>query len=381
MRVSSWLVVFLFLGLLSFQPGHATAAQSEPKAAVVKPYRPALDPRSWRKAVVGPPTQVMVLGSPHLSELPPGFQAAFLEPLLAKLMAFAPDVITYEGISGEECELLQRHAPTYPDMFKTYCNDLGEAGRAVGLDFVGARAEVAQTLARWASQEATVQPTPAQRRRLVAVFIAAGDRPSAVVQWLQLSPSERMAQDGVAESFLPMLGRSSGRFNENVDVAAVLAARLGHARIYAVDNHTADSIQAEAGAAFEAALKQHWKTASDPKDPVIQRYANDMRTIKNGDDALAFYRFINEPRTQLTFIRTDYLKSLQDRSPERFGRQYVAWWETRNLRMVANVRSAFGNRPGAKVLNVVGASHKPYYEAYLDLMHDVQLIDALAVLR
>ena len=49
--------------------------------------------------------------------------------------------------------------------------------------------------------------------------------------------------------------------------------------------------------------------------------------------------------------------------------------------MVSNIRAAFGARPGARVLNLVGASHKPYYDAYLNLMPDVELVDAEAVLK
>jgi len=68
-------------------------------------------------------------------------------------------------------------------------------------------------------------------------------------------------------------------------------------------------------------------------------------------------------------------------SPQAFGRNYVGYWETRNLRMVANIRDVVGQTPGMRLLAIVGASHKPYYEAYLNLMHDVQLVDAEAVLR
>jgi hypothetical protein len=68
-------------------------------------------------------------------------------------------------------------------------------------------------------------------------------------------------------------------------------------------------------------------------------------------------------------------------SPEQYGRVYLAWWETRNLRMVSNIRAAFGNHPGARVLNVVGSSHKPYYDAYLAMMSDVTLVDAEDILK
>lgn len=68
-------------------------------------------------------------------------------------------------------------------------------------------------------------------------------------------------------------------------------------------------------------------------------------------------------------------------SPQRFGRGYLGYWETRNLRMVANIRDVLGLHPGTRLLAIVGASHKGYYEAYLNQMHDVRLVDAEKVLR
>ncbi len=38
--------------------------------------------------------------------------------------------------------------------------------------------------------------------------------------------------------------------------------------------------------------------------------------------------------------------------------------------MVANMRDVLGQHPGTRMLTIVGASHKGYYEAYLNLMHD-----------
>ena len=49
--------------------------------------------------------------------------------------------------------------------------------------------------------------------------------------------------------------------------------------------------------------------------------------------------------------------------------------------MVANIRAAMALRPGARVLNVVGSSHKPYYDAYLAMMADVDIVDVETVLR
>ncbi|WP_258223214.1 DUF5694 domain-containing protein, partial [Stenotrophomonas sp. HMWF023] len=79
--------------------------------------------------------------------------------------------------------------------------------------------------------------------------------------------------------------------------------------------------------------------------------------------------------------QADFGAALVEPSPQGFGRNYVGYWETRNLRMVANIREVLGQHPGTRLLAIVGASHKGYYEAYLDMMHDVQLVDAEEVLR
>jgi hypothetical protein len=50
----------------------------------------AFDPRDHKAAIAGSPSQVLVLGSPHLSGMPVSFRAELLEPLLDRLAAFKP---------------------------------------------------------------------------------------------------------------------------------------------------------------------------------------------------------------------------------------------------------------------------------------------------
>ena len=334
---------------------------------------PAFDPRSWKGAHAGLPTQVLTLGSAHLSELPANFRTDMLAALVDKLAAFKPDIITHEGISGEQCDVLKRYPARYPDMFDTYCRDSAEAEKATGLTVPAAMAEIEKTLSAWPAS-----PTAAQRRRLAATFLAANDRPSAQVQWLRLPAIERHTGDGVDVALLKILTRAGAKPNETFDVGVVLAARLGLERVYAVDDHTADSIQGLAGPGFEAAIKKVW---SGPAFAEGAEYARRSKALASGTDLLDFFRFINQPATQRAFIANDFGKALKQDTPELYGRQYVAWYEVRNLRMVANIRAAFGNKPGARVLNIVGASHKAYYDAYLQMMSDVKLVDAEAVLR
>lgn len=335
---------------------------------------PAFDPRSWKGAHAGPPTEVLTLASTHLSEMQQRITPAMMEPLLAKLMVFKPQIITHEGISGQQCEQLRQYKATYVDMWSSYCWGTDQAEMATGLTVSAAMAEIERLLSTWPSV-----PSAAQRRRMAAVFLAAGDRPSAQVQWLQLKAEERMLGDGIDADLFKILNRTSARSNETYDIAVALAARLGLNRVYAVDDHTADSITSLAEEGYAQAIQKHFESARGNK--LLQDFATRQGKVKTPAHMLALYRTLNQGATQIAFIKNDFAAALRQETPQQFGRQYVAWMETRNLRMVANIRAAFGNQPGARVLNIVGASHKAYYDAYLDMMHEVRLVDAERILE
>ncbi len=354
----------------------SACATSSTSVAPSNAYRPAVDFRNWHGAIAGPPTKVAVLGSTHLGQRGARLDSATLEPLLAKLAGFNPTIITHEGLSGEQCELVQNHAAIYPAIYDDYCKSFKNAVAASAIPFVQARAQVEAKLKAWPSQ-----PSPADRRQLAVLFLASGDQPSSRVQWLQLPTSEQIRVDGLTDAMISLLKREGQSQNETDDIGVVLAARLGLHRVYAVDDHTSDSIQAAAPAGLEAAIQAHWASADPVKFPAIatMKAMDDGMTTAEG--VLNAFRFYNKPETQRAFVELDFKGALALQSPQLFGRQYVSWYEVRNLRMVANIRSAFGNSPGARVLNIVGASHKAYYEAYLSQMSEVELVDMETILR
>jgi len=324
---------------------------------------------SLEKGMAGPRTPVLVLGSLHLSQLPDTFDKKKLEPVLERLARYKPDIITIERLSGESCDLLLRHPSIYPGVADNYCRDTDIAKKSTGLDVPAALAEAEKILLAWPAN-----PSAAQRRHLIAVFAAANERASALTQWLQLPTSERHPGDGLDAPLITLMEKIADSNDESYQIGAVLAARLGLQRVYATDDHTSDSIQANASPAFEAAVQKIWASAPG----TIREKA---AAIEKTGDMLAVYRFYNQPDTLQSFIAPDFGAALKDNSPELYGRQYVGWWETRNLRMVANIRAAFANHPGERVLSIVGASHKPYFDTYLDQMHEVEIIDAEAVLQ
>lgn len=342
-------------------------------ANAAQPYHPAFDPGQLKGPRVGVPNKVMVLGTPHLSGLPPSFEPASLQALLDRLERWRPQAIAIEALSGPQCDFLRRHPARYRETVESYCWDPAPARAATGLDIPAATAEADRLLAAWPTE-----PTPSQRRRLAAVFLAAGDRASALVQWLRLPPSERRPGEGLDEILVARLRELSMRRNENTLIAAPLAARLGLERVYPMDDQTAGAPVTDEKA-YAKALTRAWDNPATAKRKAMSdRLVGQLGT---SDGVLAMYRAYNAPDEAKLAFESDFGAALEDPSPQGFGRGYLGYWETRNLRMAANIRDMLTVRPGIRALVIVGASHKGYLEAYLDEMHDVRLVDANEALR
>lgn len=346
-------------------------------AASAQPYTPAFHPDQLKGPPAGAPNEVVVLGTPHLSGLPDSFTPAMLTPLLDRLAAWHPTAIATEDLSGLQCDSLRRYPERYAQTVKDYCPDPTPAARATGLDVPAANAKAEALLAAWPAQ-----PSPAQRRELAAVFLAAGEPGSALVQWLRLPAAERRAGDGLNDELVTALNKRKDRRNETYLVGAALAARLGLERLWSVDDHSADSPDptdpAELKAHDEAILRAWDNPASKARKADSERlYAN----IAQPGGVLAIYRAYNAPGTDMLTYQSDFGAAFLEPSPQGFGRQYLGFWETRNLRMVANMRDVLGRYPGTRMLTIVGASHRGYYEAYLNQMHDVRLVDVNTLLR
>lgn len=319
--------------------------------------------------MAGPRAQVLVLGTMHLNSMHAGFNPASLDGVLDRLAAFKPDIITIETESGEECDLAARHPAKYG---ADYCAPTTAAMAATGLDVPAAMAEVDKTLKAWPAQA-----TPAQRRRLAAVFLAANDRASAYVQWLQLPEAERRAGDSLNPALVEMLGKLGKRNDESYQLAARLAARIGLQRVHAVDNHTGDRIDVPDIKGFVRAIEAAWAEGGAALKEREKRQA----VLSQAPDLLPLYRYLNEPEGLRVYADANVSPAMRAKSPEGYPQIWVGGWEIRNLRMVANIRETFRERPGARVVSIVGVSHKPWFDSWLGQLQGVDIVDVAAVLR
>lgn len=337
-------------------------------------YRPSFRPDELNDRPVGEPNRVMVLGSPHLSQMPDSFQPPMVEPLVSRLVDWKPTAVTTETNAGLLCDAMRRQPARYDSDDLSYCFDTADANRATGLNVPAANAEAEQTLADWPQK-----PTPQMRRRLAVVFLAAGEPASALVQWLRLPDEERRADGALTPELASELDNRIARKNETDLIAARVAARSGLERVWSVDDQSTYMGPLQDEDAYGAALSSAWDTPAT--EARLARAEALERKIGEPGGLLQIYREYNAPSYAAEAYRSDWGAALTEPSPQAYGRRYVSYWETRNLRMVANMREVLGRHPGTRMLAIVGASHKGYYEAYLNQMRDVELVDVMPLLR
>jgi hypothetical protein len=342
-------------------------------------FAQSFDPRAYQRETRGELTQVLVLGTPHLSGAPEGFDPAVLGPLLDRLAAFDPDVITIEALSGESIHALWEYRDIYTDTPTHYgwrqMTMAAMARQNTQLDMPDAEAEARRLLADWPAAA-----TPAQRRRLAAVFLAAGDPHSALVQWWRLEPSERKAEDGMSQQLIDALAEYDTRSNENHMIGVQLAVRLGLERIHPVDDHGDDDLPEDRIADLQAFWAEPW-VAEAMADERARPLREAAQALTTPEQTLQTYRMLNSPRIAKFDSDWQWLSMLNRESPNDIGRTRVALWETRNLRQVANIREVAALYPGRRILVIVGSAHKAWFDYYLGMMSDVEVVDVGQVLR
>jgi hypothetical protein len=342
-------------------------------AFVMQAAEPAVDFSGVQQPLGGEPTRVLVLGTTHLNQLPEDeFDPSHLALVLDRLEAFAPDIIAIEAINGRGCDQLRRFSHLYDGLYDRYCWEPEPALDAIGMTQPEAAAAAFAMEADWPES-----PTASDRRRRAALLYGAGEPWSAATQWAQLGERNRTAGDGVSEALAERLDRMLALRSESSLIGVELAARLGLETLAAMDDHTADAVYARAPESLGPVIQSIW---SNPPTDSVALIDGARAYLGSAESVLAGYRYLNSSAYQEAVIATDFGAAAASEAEGAVARQYLAWWQTRGLRMAANVIEAAGNHPGANVLVIVGASHKPYFDAYLDQMHDVELLSVDEVL-
>lgn len=363
----------LLLSALLVSTAEAPAAVAKPK--IDTEFAQAVYLADQAALQRGGLSQIAILATSHLSSLPADFDRSRLTPLLNRLAAFAPDKIMIEALSGPQCDYLRDYQFIYPDTAEQYCYDPSIARKALQLS----GAEAAKQIAELLTKETKDRPA-AQRRRLSALFMAAGNPVSALVQWLRLPQTDRISADGLTPELVSQLEKRSLQMNENVSIAAALAVQLGHEQVYPVDDHTGDAAIGQMdNTVFGSEIRQIWDNEWAKKRSALLDQQQQNVVQNKEASVLEWYRYTNSINESLLAVAGDFAAAAGAKMPGNTGRKYLAYWETRNMRMAANIREAIG--ADSKVLAIVGSGHKAYYERYLGVSSDLKIVDIRPLLQ
>ncbi|WP_300526981.1 DUF5694 domain-containing protein [Maricaulis sp.] len=333
---------------------------------------PAPAPRDMVETLDGPATEVAVLATMHLRQLS-AFEPDWANPVVDQLADWAPDLILIEQLPAREIEMMQAD-PAYQEVTDQF------AGRIIDLA-QQAQQELGLTRhqARQAVEQATANASAAERRRLAALHLANLDPASALIHWHGLAAAERRAGDGISEALAETLNSDLERSNEVQQFAVPLAARLGHDRIFAFDSHSDKRAFLGGYEAFAASFQASEVMTQVMSGDAMAELQSATASVASAEDLLAALRHMNSaPYAELdmgvhwvSFARADM---------DGIGRARLAYWEARNLRMAAHAREIMAQRPGGRVLIIVGAAHKPFLDDALSRSMDVEIVDTLNLL-
>ncbi|RUO75049.1 hypothetical protein CWI80_06905 [Pseudidiomarina sediminum] len=315
-------------------------------------------------------TQVMVLGSAHLSTIKEPLAADALQEVLEPLARFKPTAIGVETLRPEDIIAMQHGSEAYHPILQQF----------VGTRLQTLAEQQQQTLAVTASQAlaamhellAEQSLDSAKRIQLLQYAIAGYATDTAALQWHYLQ--RQAPQDSLSSELVDYLNRLTSTNNERNSVAAALAQRLQLNRIYPIDDHLDKDMYAPVVERLMPSYmaSEYMKTlqASD----YISKPEQLKQTGLERGEWLPLFQWLNSEAYQQQVINTDWTAFVdKDLDPESALARF-ALWEVRNLNMTSNIMRVVTEHIGGRVVIVVGANHKVFLERYLANMIAVELV-------
>lgn len=320
-------------------------------------------------------SDVLVLGTAHLSNERERLTPTHLAAVLTRLEAFAPTRIAVEALHPDELALLaerEQDDPAAAQLLDMFGRSTVTAGRsmqeALGVDRVSAEQH-----ARALLEKGGAAITNDERLRAISFLIAAYDFSSATLQWSYLPPAVRESAAVLPPDISGMLQRRLESSNEIVTLAMPLARKLGLQLLHSIDSQY-DGVRTLS--APSAALEELF---SDParsgmRDEQRQVRADSMRAAAfAAGDLLPLYLYMNSDEYQLGDV-SQWNWLFQQRNSSGLDRFRYAMWELRNLRQATHIIDVAASGEPERVLVIVGASHKAYLDRVLDTQLSVRLV-------
>lgn len=325
-------------------------------------------------------TQVLVLGTSHLSAIRECFSPDALTSLLLELRRFAPDAIAVEKVSSADIEEMEWRSGFYSEIVDVFDGDRFKAGKQMQKFLSLSRSQAEKRAETFLLRADTINDT--ERIELIKLLIASYEYSTAVLQWSYLTNRTGIESGVLPENIADELNRNQPSANEIYSIGANLARSTGLSRLYYIDDHYDETLLNE----FSDELITQLKDNSEHKALASSTFhAETMKELKeacrDGEKMLNHYRRLNSQEYGKKDVEEQWDVWLRTKLPSGLDRRRLALWEMRNLRIAANIRELSARYPGKKILIIIGAGHKPFLESYLTKMIDLELVGFESIVK
>lgn len=323
-------------------------------------------------------TKILVLGSPHLEALGESFNPSMLDSLLFVLEHYRPDLIAVESMPPSLIEEMERKNGNFTEVLNQFAKDrIGNghiAQRLLGINRREAE-QKADSLLDVMSKQSKYETLDEARLNLVLSMLASYDLNSALLQWSYLSDDLRIRNEVIPGNISAYLDEELKSPNEIVVIGVRLAKRLGLRRLESIDDHQEKDTFLKISTQLVSELQANSVYRSAAKSPFYIDSEKRLQDAAEEGDLLRHYLYLNSSQYMSTDVATQWGLFFKTNLASGLDRSRVALWEVRNLNMASRIRQSTVLHPGKRVLVIVGASHKPFLDAYLSQMIDVQLVN------
>ena len=327
-------------------------------------------------------TQILVLGTVHLSTMGEEFEPSYIDPLVDVLKGFKPDLVCIESLPFFEISYMKSNRESYGEVVDAFAKDNIEYGEKMQ-DKLGIPADIARLMAdsiinlmETSSENMKVNSL---REKLITYLIASYDIPSAVLQWKYIKENGRNPTESEVVELIPFLDGELESNNEIYSIAVKLAYEQGLQRVYSIDSHTDKDIFLQIAGQLTEELQGLDIFKSIAGAEIFVKLDEMTKNGIKSKNLLPLYEYINSPEYVKEDVAVQWDIFLKTNLPSGLDRTRLALWEVRNLNIASHIRKASALHPGQKVLVIIGASHKYFLDTYLSEMRDVEVLQLLDI--
>lgn len=320
------------------------------------------------KPKVKQPTKVMVLGTMHLrgAKQPLPFNA--LAPVLDKFQHFRPDAIAVETLRPFDISVMTIEPQSYQSVLSQFVGDnFMSMSEKIKESLNQTDFELKRSLTSLLSSKLF---TDKWHNEVILHAIAAKHKATALLHYGYLKDRARELPVEV-EEYLSNAYQSN---NEIKLLAVNLAMRNKLVELSPIDDH----LDKDQYSAVMTELAPSFKNSAYVKtlahSEYVQKPIKLLKDAVNTGDWVTLYQWMNSKSFQQQVINIEWRSFIDQDMPVKPSLARIALWEVRNLNMISNIMREVTNNIGGNIVVIVGANHKVFFEAYLNNMIGVELV-------